>query len=153
MNVNPEVELQVEQLCAWYGDGQDGTCPTAAQWRAVLGRPAAPVTLINFFKLRAFAAYADHGEEVAAGITGAQAFDRYAAVSVPTMQRVGGRFLLVGPYEGMFLGQPEDWDLVAIGSYPGIAALLALYADPGYRAAFRHRTAACDRQKVAISTG
>ena len=72
---------------------------------------------------------------------------------MPTMERVGGRFLHVGPFEGLFLGGgdvAEDWDLVAIGSYPDIAALLALYSDPGYRAAFPHRTAACARQKVVV---
>lgn len=147
MKVNPSIERRVKQLCEWYGDGRDGTCPAPAQWRHILERPAATaLTLINFFKLRDVAAYPDAAEAA----SGQQAFSRYAEVSMPTMERVGGRFLLVGPYEGMFLGEPEDWDLIAVGSYPDTEAVMALYADPGYRAAFRHRAAACARQKVVI---
>ncbi|MEQ8815109.1 MAG: DUF1330 domain-containing protein [Thalassobaculum sp.] len=154
MTVNPETETQVEQLRGWYGDGRDGTCPTSDQWRGVLERsPASPITLINFFKLRPVADYPDNSAEASNGLSGQAAFDRYAEVSVPAMQRAGGRFLLVGPFEGSFLGTPEDWDLVAVGSYPNTRAFLALYTDPDYRAAFRHRTAACARQKVMVCSG
>lgn len=150
MNVNPTIDRRVVQLCEWYGDGRDGACPTPAQWRQILERPAAKaLTLINFFRLREVAAYQDAAETA----SGQEAFARYAEVSMPTMERVGGRFLLVGPYEGMFLGEPEDWDLIAVGSYPDSDAFMALYGDPGYRAAFRHRTAACARQKVVVCAG
>lgn len=35
--------------------------------------------------------------------------------------------------------------------YPGPDALWALFSDPGYRAAYHHRTAACARQKVMLA--
>lgn len=143
MNVN----LTQTEFTQWYGAGNDGNAPTVAQWSEVLARPAdKPVTLINFFKLREKARYDDKQDEV----SGEDAFGKYAAVSIPTMERVGGKFLFVGPYKGMFLGQDEDWDLVAIGSYPDLQALVALYADQGYREVFHHRTAACERQKVIV---
>ena len=142
MNVND----RIEQFTTWYGPGLTGESPSGAQWTRILSRqPDKPVTLINFFKLREKAHYTE-GQDA----TGEEAFASYAAVSVPTLERVGGKFLFVGPYKGTFLGNDEDWDLTAIGSYPDLDALIALYSDEAYRAAFHHRTAACERQQVFV---
>ncbi len=147
MTVKPATRPSADQFLSWYGDGSDGSAPTPALWMRLVDWPAdTPITLINLFKLRDAAEYGN-GDE---GGSGQEAFSRYAAVSMPTMERVGGKFLLVGPYQGMFLGADEDWDLIAIGQYPTVEACLALYGDPAYRAAFQHRTAACARQKVMI---
>ncbi|MBN9670908.1 DUF1330 domain-containing protein [Roseibium aggregatum] len=142
-----DVNQQIAQFTEWYGPGNDGNCPTGSQWTRILNRsPEQPLTLINFFKFRGKAAYEDKTPEV----SGQQAFSDYAAVSLPAMQRAGGKFLFVGPYQGMFLGDDEDWDLVAIGAYPNLKSFMALYSDDHYRRAFHHRTAACERQKVMI---
>lgn len=145
------MDSRIEQFCEWYGDGMDGASPTRAQWIEVLKRePEAPIVLINFFKLRPQAEYgADHDGAADAG-SGQDAFDRYAAVSMPTMHRLGGEFLHVGPEAGTFIGTDEAWDMVAIGRYPNLEAFTSLYADPAYREAFRHRTAACARQQVVL---
>ncbi|ASP33117.1 DUF1330 domain-containing protein [Labrenzia sp. VG12] len=141
------VNQQTLQFADWYGPGLDGTSPTETQWADLLGRaPDKPVTLINFFKLREKALYQDDAETV----SGQEAFSNYASVSVPAMERAGGRFLYVGPFQGMFLGETEDWDLIAIGAYPDLKAFTALYSDEAYRGAFHHRTAACERQKVIV---
>ncbi|WP_269581634.1 DUF1330 domain-containing protein [Roseibium sp. Sym1] len=143
MNVNQ----QVSQFTHWYGPGSDGSCPTADQWSHILGRDKdKPVTLINFFKLRDKAHYPGGDGDA----SGQDAFSSYASVSVPAMERAGGHFLFVGPFQGMFLGDDEDWDIVAIGAYPNLGALTALYSDESYRGAFHHRTAACARQKVLV---
>lgn len=143
MNVNK----LTSDFLGWYGDGRDGGCPTAEQWSRLFSRPSdKPVTLINLFKVRDVAQYSD-GE---AGVSGNDAFSRYSSVSIPTMERVGGKFLFVGPYQGAFLGEEEDWDLVAIGSYPNMESLIALYSDERYRSVCHHRTAACKRQKVFV---
>jgi len=152
---------QVQKLLDWYGDGSDGSCPTPEQWSRILDRPVdRPITLINFFKLREKAHYdtpentsannasADPGADASA--SGMDAFNSYASVSMPTMERVGGTFLHAGPYVGTFLGDDENWDIVAIGAYPNLDAFLGLYTDAGYRTAFAHRVAACERQKVMI---
>ncbi|MEP3277467.1 MAG: DUF1330 domain-containing protein [Stappiaceae bacterium] len=138
----------VDRFVDWYGDGSDGAAPGADQWSAILNRdPAQPLTLINFFKFNERAHYQGDGQ----ALSGSEAFDLYAAVSIPTMQRIGGRFLLVAPFEATFIGASEEWDLVAIGSYPNLQAFLDLYQDENYRAAFAHRTAACARQKVLLA--
>jgi len=151
MDDNANLEAALDRLTAGYGDGADGSAPTRAQWRALLQRPQdAPITLINFFKMRAAAVYSEGASDPAT--SGEQAFQRYAEVSVPTVEKVGGRFLLLAPFEFAFMGPEEDWDLVAIGSYPNAAALLALLEDAGYRAAYRHRSAALERQRVLACT-
>lgn len=154
MNANRNIEDRVAQLVAWYGDGADGSSSTQEQWRRLVGRPAdRPVTLVNFFKLRDQALYADEAMAPQEPGSGQEAFDRYAAVSIPTMERVGGRFLLVAPFEAGFVGEDEDWDLVAIGTFPHKEVLLALWEDADYRACYPHRTAACARQKVVVCDG
>ena len=85
-------------------------------------------------------------------MSGEAAFQQYAGVSVPTVEKVGGKFLLLAPFEATFLGADEDWDLVAVGSYPNASAALDLYENENYRNAFEHRRAACSVQKVLVCT-
>lgn len=154
MNANRNIEDRLAQLVGWYGDGADGASPTAAQWRKILDRPMdSPVTLINFFKLRDQAHYENEALAPAVPDSGKAAFDRYAAVSMPTMKKIGGRFLLVAPFESGFIGADEDWDIVAIGTFANTDTLLSLWEDAGYHAAYPHRTAACGRQKVVVCAG
>lgn len=154
MSVNYQIDQSVQQLCAWYGDGRDGSCPSTEQWRQVIERPPnQSITLINFFKFRQIAAYPKKDLQNRECISGQEAFKQYSSVSIPTMERVGGKFLLVGPFDGMLLGEGEDWDLIAVGSYPDIQSFMGLYSDLDYRSAFRHRTAACERQKVIVCSG
>lgn len=137
----------------WYGDGSEGASPTTDQWQRIFEMPEDdPITLINFFKLNDVANYPTGIDVIDTNVSGEEAFNRYAAVSIPTMERVGGRFLLVGPFAGTFLGIEEDWDLIAIGQYPNLEALISLYSDEHYRGVFVHRTAACRAQKVLIAT-
>ncbi|MGH7787961.1 MAG: DUF1330 domain-containing protein [Candidatus Binatia bacterium] len=139
------VDVRAAELAAWYGETAG---PTAAQWRRVLSGPqGAPITLINFFKLRAVVRDGDGAS------SGMDAMMRYAAVSGPTLVKVGGRFLLTGAFEATFMGEDEDWDLVAIAAYPDRAALFALLDDDAYRAAWADRVAAVERQRVVVAAG
>ncbi len=140
-----DVNQQAEKLADLYAQWGPGLAPGAAQWARILSLPQSePVTLVNLFKVRGQALYPN--KEFAG--TGEEAFQRYAAVSMPTMTRVGGEFLLVGAFHGSFIGADEDWDVVAIGRYPNLDALIALYEDKDYVECFLHRAAACERQKV-----
>ncbi len=111
------------------------------------------MTLINFFKLRAEADYSSDPPAPEQPGSGLDALLRYAAVSAPTLEAVGGSFLLNAGYAGTLIGDDEDWDLVAVGTYPNRRALLALFENDAYRAAFRHRVAAVDKQKVLVAAG
>ncbi|MBX2853584.1 MAG: DUF1330 domain-containing protein [Rhodobacteraceae bacterium] len=124
-----------------------------AWWQLGKLAPTQTVTLVNFFKFREWAAYPASAAGEGAGVSGREAFDRYAAVSMPCLQKVGGRFLLVAPFGATFIGDSEDWDLVAVGAYEEPSAVLALFEDPDYRQAYTHRVAACARQSVSLCIG
>jgi len=136
---------RIENLIAAYGEG--GGLPSRAQWQALSALPeGTPVTLLNFFKFRAEARYGGRSGE--APCTGPEAFSRYAAVSAPALERAGGHFRFLAPFGGSFIGETEDWDFLAAGSYPDRSAVFALFEDEDYRRCYVHRLAACERQKV-----
>jgi len=133
-------------LAKWYSDTFGAAAPSALQWKHLLDRPEdEPVTLVNFFKLRREAIY-----ERENGLSGQEAFDRYASVSMPTLAKVGGVFLMVAPFEASFIGEDEDWDIIAIGKYPNKQAVFDLFDDESYRVAYAHRVAACAKQRVML---
>ena len=141
MNVN-EISAR---LAEDYGKS-DGV-PSTEQWVRLLRLPAGqPVTFLNFFKFRIRAAYAEQSESR----SGEEAFQAYSAVSVPAMAKVGGQFIYMGTSVGTLISEDEDWDLVVLGTYPDGAAAVRLFEDPEYAQAFRHRVAACERQKVVM---
>lgn len=111
--------------------------------------PSEPLSLINFFKMREHAKY-PRGF-AAAPCSGEEAFQRYASVSGGALEQVGGQFLLVSPFKGIFMGQSEDWDLVAIGTYPNTEKVFSLFENSEYQQAFVHRIAACARQTVVVA--
>jgi uncharacterized protein (DUF1330 family) len=113
--------------------------------------PPGPVTVVNLFKLREVAAYPPGLARAAA--SGLEAMLAYAAVSGERLAAVGGRFLSQGLMVGSLWGDDEvGWDLVVVAEYPQIGAVRALLDDPQYRAAYEHRRAAVERQRVVIST-
>ncbi|WP_018689966.1 DUF1330 domain-containing protein [Ahrensia kielensis] len=145
MNVNEILDTFV----AHYGEGSSGNAPSRVQWQRILDRDSnKPFALINFFKFNETAKYSDDKEP---SVSGDVAFQRYADVSIPSMQNAGGEFLLVAPFAGSFLGDDQDWDLVAIGKYPNQQAFLNLYGNKDYMQAFVHRSAAVARQSVLVT--
>lgn len=154
MTVKTGIEDRLNQLEMWYGDGSDGASPTRAQWRAILEWPEdQPICLVNFFKFRDVAAYPAEVPEYGNGLSGEEAFGKYTAVSMPTVDKVGAAFAHAGLSQGMFVGEAEDWDFIAVVSYPGPGPVMDLYTDPDYLQAFRHRSAGLARQKVFVSAG
>lgn len=120
--------------------------PSPDQWDRLRSVPTeGPVTLVNLFAFREVADYADEQ------VSGQDAFGRYAAVSGPALVAVGGRFVHFGSHRGNLVGADETWDLVVVGEYPSLDALLALHENADYREAYRHRVAACADQRVLIS--
>lgn len=140
---------RIAAIIAAYGGPNAPGMPTRDAWARVAACAAeAPISLVNFFKFRDRANYADGTE-----ISGQQAFERYASISGACLSKAGGRFLLVAPFGGSLIGPEEDWDLVAIGTYPDPDALLRLFELEDYHTCFAHRTAACADQRVALCSG
>jgi len=113
----------------------------------VLEAASGPTTLVNYFALREQADYpiGDHP-----ACSGLDAMMRYSAVSSERLAAVGGEFITMGLPSGTLWGHDESWDLVVVAKYPDSAALRELLFDPAYRAAYVHRRAAVERQRVTI---
>ncbi|MCJ7421464.1 DUF1330 domain-containing protein [Sphingomicrobium astaxanthinifaciens] len=101
----------------------------------------APIEMLNLLRFRAAARYPEgHG---AAPCTGAEAYHRYLDAAGAVTRRLGldviwsatPALTLIGPAD-------EAWDMAFIARYPDARAFLAMIADPDYRAATVHRTAA-----------
>ncbi len=137
-------EPELTELVAHYEPEPDDAA--RARWRQLFDAQASgPIVLVNRFAFRDAAAYED-----GRSASGQAAFAAYAAVSVPTLARLGGRFLASSPpVVGLFGAGPEA-DLVVVGWYPDRAALLGLLRDPEYREAFAHRRAALAVDEVVV---
>lgn len=152
-NTARSVQNRIESILANWGTGSSGL-PVEATWSALAQcAKDQPVTLVNFFKMRDSAAYPKGMAMAEDDISGQEAFQHYAAVSIPSVEQVGGKFLMVAPFARTFIGSAEDWDLVAIGSYPNPSALLSLFELDAYREAYIHRVAACRDQRVSLCLG
>ncbi len=152
MNGNENIEKRLENLMSNYGDGSDGSSPTAEQWKALLKFPKdKPVTLVNFFKLRAVAEYGQ-GNREENNASGVEVFQKYSVMAAPFVAKAGGEFIYAGPVTGGFIGSDFDWTLVVIGAYPSPDSALALFEDPRYIETYVHRRAACERQYILVTT-
>ena len=147
------IQERIENILAAWGTGRSGL-PSEDTWNALAQcNEDQPITLVNFFKMRKTASYSMDRAAAEGSVSGEEAFQRYAAVSMPSLEQVGGTFLLVAPFGRTFVGASQDWDLVAIGSYPNPGALLSLFELDSYREAYVHRIAACSDQQVSLCLG
>ena len=103
-----------------------------------------PVVMLNLLRFRERADYAAHPDLAPpTPISGAEAFDRYVAYTLPFLTRSGGSIL--GLYEGgpnLIGPASERWDRVMLIRQASVASFLAFADDPAYRAGLGHRTAA-----------
>src|SRR5262245_66667137 len=89
--------------------------PTEEAGRAFFGRGLqGEVVMLNLLRFRAIADYsASPAVAPAAPISGAEAYDRYVAHTLPYLRRSGGDILFLGDGGGFLIGPPdESWDRV-----------------------------------------
>jgi uncharacterized protein (DUF1330 family) len=80
------------------------------------------------------------GIDAADGITGAEAYGRYAAGVARLLERFGARVLFtIVPQESVIGPDPAEWDLVAAVEYPSRSAFLEMTSDPDYLEIHVHR--------------
>lgn len=102
------------------------------------------VAMLNLLRFRAIADYsASPGLTPARPVSGAEAYDRYVAHTLPLLRASGGDLLFLGD-GGAFLIGPADerWDRVMLVRQASMASFLAFAEDGAYRAGVGHRTAA-----------
>jgi len=125
--------------------------PTQAAGRALLQRGiSGDVVMLNLLRLRAVADYAAHPELAPARpISGAEAYDRYVAHTLPFLAGSGGALLFLGA-GGPFLIGPEEerWDRAMLVRQSSVAAFMGFAAHGPYLAGLGHRTAAVEDSRL-----
>jgi len=102
------------------------------------GKPE-PVVMVNLLKFKEKASYAD-GRET--DLSGADAYQLYAAGMRKLVEAEGGRFLFGGRVESLLLGEVEElWDVVGLVEYPTPQTLVKIASTPEFAALEVHRVA------------
>jgi uncharacterized protein (DUF1330 family) len=115
--------------------------PTQEQFQAFAESAAAegPVFMLNLLRFKDGA----DGPLESEGISGAEAYARYAAATQPHLERVGGEIVWEGACDRALIGPADgEWDVAAVVRYPSRSAFLEMVADPDYLETSRIRTAA-----------
>jgi uncharacterized protein (DUF1330 family) len=100
------------------------------------------INLLHFAKGDADAAPAEGARS-----TGAGAYRDYSDQVVRMVEARGGRVIWTGRPENVLIGDSEkdDWDLVALVSYPSRSAFIDMVTSSSYQEAHTHRERGLDR--------
>lgn len=123
--------------------------PTEAQIEHLIADAAVdePVVMLNLLRFK------ERADGIDEGVSGREAYERYAAATAPFLSRVGGRPLLAADARQMVIG-PEalEWDMALMVEYPSRQKFLEMATDAGYLQAHEHRAAAlADSRLIACS--
>lgn len=100
-----------------------------------------PILMLNLLRYHAVAAYPD--ASAYPPCSGREAYARYSRTALAKVRGVGGQVeLLAQAHVALIAPAEEAWDEVLLVRYPSPEAFLSMLADPEYRAATVHRTAA-----------
>jgi uncharacterized protein (DUF1330 family) len=93
------------------------------------------VVMLNLLKFKARA----EGEDG----TGRDAYDRYGSTVKQMIEARGGSLIWQGRADHVFIGDVDanDWDAVALVSYPSRDAFIEMVSTPDYEKAHEHRQA------------
>ena len=100
------------------------------------------VVMVNLLKFKKAAGSGDG--------SGADAYNRYGDAVRKMVEEQGGTILWVGHPRHVFIGDPEanDWDAVALVSYPSRQAFLDMVSTPAYTDAHTHREDGLERTVI-----
>ena len=122
--------------------------PTPEQIQTLLAGPAdQPVVMINLLR---FKPRADAPDE---GISGEEAYRRYADAMRTIVESRGGRFLWVGRVDSQVIGTGgEGFQMIGLVEYPSRQAFLAIATDPEVQEIGVHRAAGLESQWLIAAT-
>jgi hypothetical protein len=125
--------------------------PTPESGRALWMRElVGEIVMLNLLRLRDVADYsADPGLAPDQPITGAQAYDRYIAHTLPFLEESGGELLFLGDGGPFLIGPPaERWDRAMLVRQSSVAQFMAFASNTAYLAGIGHRTAAVEDSRL-----
>jgi uncharacterized protein (DUF1330 family) len=122
--------------------------PTPEQIQRLLsGRAEQPVVMVNLLR---FKPRADSPDE---GLSGEEAYRRYAAAMRAFVESKGGRFLWVGRVDSQVIGTGgEGFHMIGLVEYPSREAFLAIATDPHVQEIGVHRAAGLESQWLIAAT-
>ena len=115
------------------------------QWRALANEPDdGPVFMINLFKFRDRAEYADGRDTELSGI---EAYQIYGSATSEYIAAIGGKVLHSSMIAGMVVGEVENlWDACAIVEYPSLKAFMRMVDSEEWGQHAVHREAGLEGQ-------
>ncbi|OLQ95529.1 DUF1330 domain-containing protein [Vibrio ponticus] len=114
--------------------------PTEQQMDRLQTAPeSGPIHLLNLFKFRDQAEYAD-GRKTS--LTGREAYDLYGQPMLKVLEKYGAEVVFYSEVTGLILGQVDElWDSFVIVRYPSRQALLDMTASEEFQQLKVHREA------------
>lgn len=100
-----------------------------------------PILMLNLLRFASAANYPPGSEH--SSCSGREAYARYSRTALAKVLGVGGEVqTLATAHVALIAPADEHWDDLLLVRYPSKAAFLGMLADPEYRAATVHRSAA-----------
>jgi hypothetical protein len=109
-----------------------------------------PINMLNMLRFKQVADYSafpdlDPGQP----LSGAEAYDRYIAHTLPFLHASGGSVTYLGTGGDWFVGPTDErWDLVLLTTQASMQSFLAFSGDADYLAGMGHRTAALEDARL-----
>jgi uncharacterized protein (DUF1330 family) len=105
------------------------------------------VVMINLLHFARRDAHAPRDAAATESTSGAGAYREYSDQVVKMVESRGGKVIWTGRPENVLIGDSEadDWDLVALVSYPSRGAFIDMVTSPKYEEAHTHRERGLDR--------
>lgn len=125
--------------------------PTEAAGRALFKRAiAGNVVMLNLLRFRAVADYSAHPAlQPDQPISGAEAFDRYIAHTMPYLKDSGGELMFMADGGAYLIGpENERWDRAMLVCQSSVASFMAFASNEAYLAGLGHREAAIEDSRL-----
>jgi len=108
------------------------------------------VVMLNLLRFRTVADYtATPDMAPAEPISGAEAFDRYVAQTLPYLEASGGSLLFAGDGGLFFIGpEAERWDRAMLVRQSSVQSFIAFASHEGYLTGYGHRLAAIEDSRL-----
>ena len=100
-----------------------------------------PLQFVNFLAFRERAIYPAGHELRRAGLSGVQAYNRYGAIALELVERLGGTLVIYNDVQQTLIGEMRPWDQILVIEFPHTDAFVKMIRDPDYQAALVHRDA------------
>jgi uncharacterized protein (DUF1330 family) len=122
--------------------------PTAEQIQTLLAGPAdQPVVMVNLLRFK------PQADGIDAGLSGEQAYRRYAEKMREVVEAEGGRFLWVGRVDSVVIGDEEArCDIIGLVEYPSRQKFVEIALSDRVREIGVHRAAGLESQWLIATT-